>query len=71
MTCFKCKKIIPEGRVNLGYKTCIKCSQCEPYGYVPVTNHKTGNTIQIVPVSQARSIRKSGERKGYGTCLKR
>ena len=39
----KCKDIIPQGRVRLGFKVCVKCSTVERYGCAPVINHKTGN----------------------------
>ena len=66
----KCKRNIPQARVDLGYKTCVTCSTVEPYGCVSITYHKTGNTIQIMPKEQAKRIRKLGARRGYGTCLK-
>ena len=66
----KCNNIIPQGRLALGYKTCIKCSSTQRYACVPITNHKTGNTIQIVSQSQADILLKAGRRKGYGTCLR-
>ena len=66
----KCNKIIPQGRLNLGYKTCVNCSSTEAYGCVNITYHKTGNTIQIMPKTQAARIRKLSARRGYGTCLR-
>ena len=66
----RCKVDIPQGRLDLGYKTCIKCARTERYACVPITNHKTGNTIQIVTQAQAEVIIKAGRRKGYGTCLR-
>lgn len=66
----KCGNVIPQGRVDLGYKNCVQCSSVEPYGCVPVTNHKTGNAIHVMPLSQAQAINKSFQRRGYGTCLK-
>ena len=66
----KCNKIIPQGRLSLGYKTCVDCSSTEAYGCVNITYHKTGNTIQIMPKTQAARIRKLTERRGYGTMLK-
>ena len=66
----KCKNIIPDGRVRLGYKTCVNCSTTERYGCVPITYHKTGNSIQIMTASQAAEIAKSTRRKGYGTMLR-
>ena len=49
----KCNNIIPDGRVNLGYKTCVNCSTTERYGCAPLINHKTGNSIQIMSQSDA------------------
>ena len=66
----KCSNIIPQGRIDLGYKVCVDCSNVEAYGCVPVTNHKTGNAIQVMPQSQAAVINKAFRRKGYGTCLR-
>ena len=65
----KCKKIIPQGRVDLGYKNCVDCSTTERYGCVPITYHKTGNSIQIMSRSDAAKIAKMTQRRGYGTML--
>ena len=66
----KCKNIIPNVRVNLGYKTCVGCSTVEQYGCAPLINHKTGNSIQIMSSSDAAIIAKLTRRRGYGTMLK-
>ena len=66
----KCKNIIPEGRVKLGYKTCVNCSDVERYGCIPITYHKTGNSIQIMSSSDAEKMARLTRRKGYGTYLK-
>ena len=68
MNC-KCNNIIPQGRVNLGYNTCVNCSTTEKYGCAPLINHKTGNSIQIMSQSDAIHIAKLTRRKGYGTML--
>ena len=65
----KCGDIIPEGRVKLGYKVCVQCSTVEQYGCVPITYHKTGNSIQIMSSEDAATIAKLTRRKGYGTML--
>ena len=57
-------------RIQYGYDTCVSCSDTEAYGCVAITNHKTGNNIQIMSQSQAAVINKSARRKGYGTCLR-
>ena len=65
----KCEKIIPNGRVILGYKVCVNCSDTERYGCAPLINHKTGNSIQIMSQSDAAKIAKMTRRRGYGTML--
>ena len=37
----KCTNVIPEGRLALGYRTCIKCSTTELYSYIPIIGNKT------------------------------
>ena len=66
----KCKNNIPEGRLRLGFRVCVKCSTIERYGCAPVINHKTGNTIQIMSQEDAKRIAKLTRRRGYGTMLK-
>ena len=66
----KCKNIIPMQRVNLGFKGCVDCSTTEQYGCVPITYHKTGNSIQIMSSSDAAKVAKMTQRRGYGTMLK-
>ena len=65
----KCNNIIPQGRVDLGYKVCVNCSTTEAYGCAPLINHKTGNSIQIMSSSDAARIAKLTQRRGYGTML--
>ncbi len=65
----KCKNIIPQGRVDLGYTECVQCSTVEQYGCAPITFHKTGNSIQIMSSQDAARIAKLTRRKGYGTML--
>jgi hypothetical protein len=66
----KCGDIIPQGRLDLGYKVCVNCSTVQRYGCAPVINHKTGNSIQILSSEDAAAIAKLTRRKGYGTMLK-
>lgn len=67
--CVKCGQDMPELRLTkYGYKCCIKCSNVERVGGVPITNHKTGNTIQVVPKDVADNIIRLAQRKGYGVC---
>ena len=65
----KCNNIIPQGSLHLGYTTCVNCSTTEKYGCIPITYHKTGNTIQIMSQSDAAHIARATRRRGYGTML--
>ena len=67
MNCKTCNETIPQGRVDLGYKVCVECSEVEKYGCVDIVNHKTGNTIQVLPKDQAEKINKLSQRAGFGT----
>ncbi len=66
----KCNNIIPQGRLDLGYTTCVDCSTVERYGCAPLTNHKTGNSIQIMSMSDSIKISRLTRRSGYGTMLR-
>ena len=66
----KCNKIIPEGRLRLGFRVCVDCSTVSKYGCAPVINHKTGNSIEILSRADAERIAKLTRRKGYGTMLR-
>ena len=67
MKCKKCDETIPQGRVDLGYKVCVKCSEVEKYGCVDVVNHKTGNTIEVLSRKDADQASKLMQRTGFGT----
>ena len=69
LQCNCCDSLIPQGRVDLGYKVCVDCSTIEQYGCAPLINHKTGNSIQIMSSSDAARIARLTRRKGYGTML--
>jgi hypothetical protein len=66
--CNKCKTTFPTERYDIGYRTCIECSEEPKWSAVPVINHKTGNEIQIVkdPEDAAEFLHKSA-RVGFGT----
>ena len=59
----KCGDEVHPVRLNLGYKTCVKCSTTKTYSYVPIIEHKTGNTIQIVSQEVSASVHKAWRRK--------
>jgi hypothetical protein len=66
MNC-KCKKIIPQARLDLGYTVCVECSTVEKLGCIDTINHKTGNTIQVMSRDDADKASKLTKRAGFGT----
>lgn len=67
--CTKCEGQMPLFRLTkYGYKHCVNCSTTEKVGGVPITNHKTGNSIQIVPMEVANNLNRLAARSGYGVC---
>ena len=69
MGCNKCGGDMPVLRfAKYGYKSCVNCSSVQRLGGVPITNHKTGNTIQIVPKDVAENLIRLSQRQGYGVC---
>ena len=59
----KCGTTVHPVRINLGYKTCVQCSTTQTYSYVPIIEHKTGNTIQIVSQEVSASVHRAWRRK--------
>ena len=70
MSYCRCGEHVHLVRQKYGYKTCIPCIGIERVASAPITNHKTGNTIQIVSHELSAAIYKASRRKGYGTCLR-
>jgi len=67
--CIKCGGDMPVLRVvKYGYKSCVNCSSVARVGGIPITNHKTGNTIQVVPMDVANNINRLAQRSAYGIC---
>ena len=59
----RCGKELHQVRVKLGYKACVDCSKVKTYSYIPIIEHKTGNTIQIVSQELSAAVHKSWRRK--------
>lgn len=67
ISCKSCNGPMPELRKSLyGYSNCVRCSSVKPYGCAHVTNHKTGNEIQILPYEVAERHNRIAARQGYG-----
>jgi len=69
MTC-QCGNPVHPVRIKFGYTSCVSCSTTQRVACIPITNHKTGNTIQLVDKATAAAVAKASRRKGYGTCLR-
>ena len=59
----KCGNKLHPVRLELGYKSCVGCSTVKTYSYIPIIEHKTGNTIQIVSQELSAAVHKSWRRK--------
>ena len=59
----RCGNTVHPVRIDLGYKTCVECSTTQTYSYVPIIEHKTGNTIQIVSQEVSASVHRAWRRK--------
>jgi hypothetical protein len=62
----KCGSEIHPKRFALGYKTCINCSSEERKAVIQISNHKTGNEIQIVSQETAREFNHLASRSSFG-----
>jgi len=59
----KCNTIIPDGRLKLGYKTCVNCSTTQQYSYVPIIANKQVLEVQIVSQELSDVVHRSWRRK--------
>jgi len=62
----KCNSDIHPKRIELGYKTCTRCSIEEMKAGIQIINHKTGNEIQIVDQETARIFNHLASRSSFG-----
>ena len=69
INCNRCGEAMPILRLTrCGFPYCVKCSTTQKVGCAPITNHKTGNTIQVLPMELAVRLTKLSSRQGYGVC---
>jgi hypothetical protein len=67
--CVRCGQDMPLLRLSrCGYNYCVNCSTTAKVGCAPINNHKTGNTIQVLPMDLAVRLTKASQRQGYGVC---
>ena len=60
--CIKCDTTIPDERIHLGYRECVKCSEVEPYSAHVVYPHKTGAFVQPVSSSVKKDLQRLDRR---------
>ena len=69
MNCIVCNEVIPEGRIKAlpNTKVCVDHSTTERYGCFNVSNHKTGNKVQVIKdINLAMKINDMAKRMNYG-----
>jgi hypothetical protein len=65
--CVQCCNPMPALRfTKYGYRSCVNCSTVKRVASIPITNHKTGNSIQIVSAELAETVGRLAARTGYG-----
>lgn len=65
--CVQCYNHMPALRfTKYGYRSCVNCSTVKRVASIPITNHKTGNSIQIVSAELAEEVGRLAARTGYG-----
>ena len=60
--CVKCDSVMPDERVHLGYRECVKYSSVEPYSAHVVYPHKTGAYVQPVSSSVKKDLQRLDRR---------
>jgi len=59
----KCTNVIPQGRLALGYRSCVNCSTTQLYSYIPIIANKQVLEVQIVSQELSAAVHKAWRRK--------
>ena len=62
MNCSLCNIDIPQGRIDMGYTICTKCSIEDKVSCHTIYPHKTGGYIQVVSKEQSQRLNKLDRR---------
>ena len=62
MKCSRCNSIVPQGRIDMGYTICTKCSTEEKVSCHTIYPHKTGGYIQVVSKEQSDNLNRLDRR---------
>ena len=66
MNCSRCNTEVPQGRIDMGYTICTKCSTEDKVSCHTIYPHKTGGYIQVVSKEQSQRLNKL-DRRGTST----
>ena len=66
MNCSRCNSIVPQGRIDMGYTICTKCSTEDKVSCHTIYPHKTGGYIQVVSKEQSERMNRL-DRRGTST----
>ena len=67
LKCSRCDDTMPNGRLDMGYTQCTKCSTEEKVSCHTIYPHKTGGYIQVVSKEQSDNLNRLDRR---GTSMK-
>ena len=62
MNCTRCDVKVPQGRIDMGYTICTKCSTEEKVSCHTIYPHKTGGYIQVVSKEQSKNLNRLDRR---------
>jgi hypothetical protein len=65
LKCSRCDSTMPNGRLEMGYTICTKCSTEEKVSCHTIYPHKTGGYIQVVSKEQSANLNRL-DRRGTG-----
>ena len=65
LKCSRCDSTMPNGRLEMGYTICTKCSTEEKVSCHTIYPHKTGGYIQVVSKEQSNNLNRL-DRRGTG-----
>ena len=66
MNCSRCNTEVPQGRIDMGYTICTKCSTEDKVSCHTIYPHKTGGYIQVVSKEQSKNLNRL-DRRGTST----
>ena len=62
MNCSRCNTKVPQGRIDMGYTICTKCSTEDKVSCHTIYPHKTGGYIQVVSKEESENLNRLDRR---------